>query len=136
MRKVIVLILAGLMMTGIAGCGQKNSPKSVTEAIVKCLQKRDYKGYVKYTNLLDSYSDEQKDTLINAIGDNMEKMMDPVLEQKGGLSKYEILEEKSDEEKGTATVSVKYFFGNGDEYTTEFHLKKDPEGIWKMNINN
>lgn len=136
MRKVFVLILVSIVMTGIVGCGQKNSPKGVTEAVVKCLQKRDYKEYAKYINLLDNYSDEQKDTLINAFGDYMEKMIDPVLDKKGGLSKYEILEEKIDEKKETATVSVKYFYGNGDEYTNVFSLIKDNKGMWKIYINN
>jgi len=124
MKKVLVMFVACLVMAVMTSCGSshENSPKGVAEAAVKCLSKKDYKGYMNLTNA----TDQQKE----AMAQMLEKVGQQA-DQKGGMKDYEIVDEDIDEEKGTGTVTVKITYDNGEEETNKMKvLQKD--GEWML----
>jgi len=132
MKRSFYFIVICLLTIVFVNCGHKSTPTSVAEEAVKCLQKKDFKGYAGYLNLPNEYL-EQKDSIIEVIGIFLNKQIGDILDLKGGIIDYEIQEETIDEESGTAIVPVLYIYGNGDKYTNKFALVKDSKGEWKLN---
>ena len=123
MKKVLVMFVACLVMAVMTSCGSshENSPKGVAEAAVKCLADKDYKGYMNLTNA----TDQQKE----AMASMLEKVGQQA-EQKGGMKSHEIVDEDIDEEKGTATVTVKILYENGEEEENKMKMvQKDGEWL-------
>jgi len=123
MKKVLVMFVACLVMAVMTSCGSshENSPKGVAEAAVKCLADKDYKGYMNLTNA----TDQQKE----AMASMLEKVGQQA-EQKGGMKSHEIVDEEIDEEKGTATVTVKILYENGEEEENKMKMvQKDGEWL-------
>ncbi len=124
MKKVLLSMVMCLFLTAlVTSCGHDNTPRGVAEAAAKCLKNEDYKGLAKLSDVSDSERDAFKSILESKVSKN--------LEQKGGLDSYEILDEKINEEAGTATVRVKYNYGNGSSNTESVRLVKR-EGDWKL----
>ena len=123
MKKVLVMFVACLVMAVMTSCGSshENSPKGLAEAAVKCLADKDYKGYMNLTNA----TDQQKE----AMASMLEKVGQQA-EQKGGMKSHEIVDEEIDEEKGTATVTVKILYENGEEEENKMKMvQKDGEWL-------
>lgn len=117
------MFVACLVMAVMTSCGSshENSPKGVAEAAVKCLADKDYKGYMNLTNA----TDQQKE----AMASMLEKVGQQA-EQKGGMKSHEIVDEDIDEEKGTATVTVKILYENGEEEENKMKMvQKDGEWL-------
>lgn len=129
MKRLYYFVVICLITIGFVNCGQKNTPSSVTETAVKCLQKKDFKGYLKYA-VLPEESVGKEDQMASV----MEQMVGNVLDQKGGLKDFEILGESIDESNGSAIVKVKYIYGNEPEYIQQFNLIRNEEGQWKLNF--
>ena len=112
-----------LMMALMVSCGKShdNTPKGVAIAGVECLADKDYDGYMELTDA----TKEQKKV--------MSQMLEKVGkegEEKGGMKSYEVVNEDVDEEKGTATVTVKIVYGNGEEKTNTMKcVKKDDKWL-------
>lgn len=124
MKKVLLsMVMCLFLMALVTSCGHDNTPRGVAEAAAKCLKNEDYKGLAKLADVSDSERDAFKSILESKVSKN--------LEQKGGLDSYEILDEKINEEAGTATVRVKYNYGNGSSNTESVRLVKR-EGDWKL----
>ena len=97
MRKVLVILaMVVCSMALLTSCGQDNSPRGVAEAAVKCMAKKDFKGYMELTNA----TDQQKEGMVQLL-EKVGKEGD----SKGGLKSYEIVDEQVDEENGKATVT-------------------------------
>ena len=125
MKKIVVMFTMCLMMMAMTtGCGSshENTPRGVAEAAVKYLSKKDWKGYMDLTDA----TDQQK----QAMSQLLEKMGKQV-DEKGGMKSYEIVDEQIDEEKGTATVTVKVIYENETSEDNKMKmLKKD--GKWLL----
>jgi ribonucleotide monophosphatase NagD (HAD superfamily) len=117
------MFVACLVMAVMTSCGSshENSPKGLAEAAVECLADKDYKGYMNLTNA----TDQQKE----AMASMLEKVGQQA-EQKGGMKSHEIVDEEIDEEKGTATVTVKILYENGEEEENKMKMvQKDGEWL-------
>ena len=113
-----------MMMALMTSCGKghDNTPKGVAIAGVECLADKDYKGYMDLTDA----SKEQKEAMTQML-EKVGKEGD----EKGGMKSYEVVDEKVDEEAGTATVTVKIVYGNGEEKNNTMKcVKKD--GKWLL----
>lgn len=128
MKKVMFAITACLMMLAVmTSCAvDKNDPRSVAEAAAQCLKNQDVEGYMKLTNA----TPEQQQQFIALAKEKMLKEQ----AEKGGIDKFEIGEADINEERGTAKVVVKTFFGNGQEEESPMKLKKDENGDWKLDV--
>lgn len=125
MKKILVMFTMCLMMMAVmtsCGSSHENTPRGVAEAAVKCLSKKDYKGYMNLTNA----TDQQK----KAMAQMLEKVGQQV-DEKGGMKSYEIVDEKVDEEKGTATVTVKVVYENETSEDNKMKMVKK-DGDWLL----
>ena len=128
MKKVLCAITACLMMLAVmTSCGMDSSdPRSVAEAATQCLKNKDVEGYLKLTNA----TPEQQEQFAALAKEKRLKEMD----EKGGIDHFEVGEPKINEEKGTARVVVKTFYGNGTDEEKSMNMKKDDNGDWKLDV--
>ena len=125
MKKLFATMFVCLMMVAlVSGCGSSNTPEGVAGKAVECMMKKDFKGLVDLTAL----SDEEKAGVVQLLEEKGAKKLDEV----GGTKSFEIADKSVDEEAGTATVNVKYVYGNGEEDSDQMHLVKDADGNWKL----
>ena len=123
MKKLLMMFAVAAMMVLTTSCGgHDNSPKGVAEAAVKCMANKDYKGYMNLTNATDQQK-EAMAAMLEKVGQEGE--------QKGGMKKFEIVDENIDEENGKATVSVKIVYENGEEETKDMKMVKK-DGDWLL----
>ncbi len=119
MRKVLVILaMVVCSMALLTSCGQDNSPRGVAEAAVKCMAKKDFKGYMELTNA----TDQQKEGMVQLL-EKVGKEGD----SKGGLKSYEIVDEQVDKENGKATVTVKVLYDNGEEKNNTMKMVKQDD---------
>ena len=116
------------------GSGGSNSPASINKSIYTQMQKGNYKKAVEImVENLDSKkasSDKEKAQFLTMFAEKAKESA----EAKGGIKKFEIVEEKISEDGLSATVSTKIVFGNGDE-TTEKSKYVKQDGKWKLSMN-
>lgn len=129
MKRLLTTIAICILIIGLVSCEQKSTPSSVTEAAVKCLQKKDFKGYLSFAILPEETIGKEE-----MVASAMEQMVGGVLEEKGGLKEFEILDESIDENKSTAIVKVKYIYGDNSEYIQQFNLLRNEDGQWNLNL--
>ena len=125
MKKMIVMFTMCLMMMAMmtsCGSSHENTPRGVAEAAVKCLSKKDWKGYMDLTDA----NDKQKEVMAQML-----EKMGQQLDDKGGMKSYEFVDEDIDEENGTATITVKVTYENQTSEDNKMKmLKKD--GKWLL----
>ncbi len=135
MKKLLSISLLVATLAVLMSCGGGSSPKSVVEKSFKCIQKKDYEGYVKclYIRVKEG---EDMETQQKAIASMVGAKLDQTLAKKGGVKSYEVLsEEVTPGEEGkpaTAAVNIKVEYGNGDVEEDKVKLKKDESGEWKI----
>ncbi len=125
MKKIVVMFTMCLMMMAMmtsCGSSHENTPRGVAEAAVKCLSKKDWKGYMDLTDA----NDKQKEAMAQLL-----EKMGQQLDEKGGMKSFEIVDEDIDEENGKATVTVKVTYENQTSEDNKMKmLKKD--GKWLL----
>ena len=61
MKKILVAFVIGCMAMVMTSCSD-NSPKGVAIQAVKCMQQKDFKGYVDLLNLPDATDEPNRST--------------------------------------------------------------------------
>ena len=129
MKKILVMFVMACLTVVMAGCSSSNTPKGVTEQAVKCLMKKDFKGYI---DLMDISEDKKE----------LKAGYAQMLEEKAAkhpddfdIKSYEFVDEQVDEEAGKAKVTMKVVYGNGKEKTDHTNLVKNDKGEWKIKSN-
>ncbi|MBR0048046.1 MAG: DUF4878 domain-containing protein [Prevotella sp.] len=127
MKKIIIAFTACMMMLAVmTSCGvDMKDPKAVAKAYFQCIKDKDYKGVVQYMGLKpeEMEPESEKDSFIL-------KYMEEAIENKGGVSSFELGEPTIDEERGTAEIMLKVIFGDGTETENPVNLEKDDNGDW------
>lgn len=135
MKKTMFGMIAMLaIMFAFMGCGSANTPTSVAEASLKCIQNGDTKGYVDLIYMTDNERGtvaEQKEQLEALLSGKMTK----TIEMKQGLKSWEFISEEISEDGNKAKVKAKVFWGDGSEDEQNFDTIKDENGNWKLSIN-
>jgi hypothetical protein len=123
MRKLLTTLAICAMMAVMTSCGgHENTPQGLAKAAVELIADEDYKGYMELTDA----TKEQKEAMaamLQKVGQEAQK--------KGGMEKYEIIDENIDEEKGQATVNVKITYKDGSEETNNMKMVKK-DGQWLL----
>lgn len=115
MRKSILFLAAVAMMFVFASCGG-NSPKDVAKDAAEMMKSGDYDGLVDLMAFDDEgMTKEEKEAAITLTKSMLKEKMSKMIEEKDGIEKYEIGEEKISDDGKTAEVKVKFFFGDGTE---------------------
>jgi hypothetical protein len=125
MKKILVAFVIGCMAMVMTSCSD-NSPKGVAIQAVKCMQQKDFKGYVDLLNLPDA-TDEQKTTYVAMLQEKASKKPEAF-----DIKNFEVVDEQVDEEAGTARITIKMVDGEGKEQNNPIDLVKNDKGEWKI----
>ena len=129
MKKIIGFVAIAAFALVMAACGGDNSPKSVAEEAVKCIQDKDYAGYVDLM-YLSVKEGENIDEKKQAITDMLQSKAQSTLDTKGGIKSCEVLSETIAEDGKTAVVEMNIVYGNGEEKKDSMKLRKDDSDKW------
>lgn len=125
MKKILVAFVIGCMAMVMASCSD-NSPKGVALQSVKCMQQKDFKGYIDLIDMGDA-TEEQKTSYVAMLQEKAAKKPDAF-----DVKSFEFVDEQVDEEAGTARVTVKIVDSKGEERDSPIDLVKNDKGEWKI----
>jgi len=137
MKKILSVTVLVMALAMLVACGGGNTPSSVVEKSMKCLQDKDYEGYVDLL-YIDVKEGEDPEVQRNAVASMIASKADQTLAKKQGIKSYEILSEEvtpAEENKPeTAVVKVKIEYGDASTKEETVKLKKDNAGDWKIDM--
>ena len=137
MKKILSVTVLVMALAMLVACGGGNTPSSVVEKSMKCLQNKDYEGYVDLL-YIDVKEGEDPEVQRNAVASMIASKADQTLAKKQGIKSYEILSEEvtpAEENKPeTAVVKVKIEYGDASTKEETVKLKKDDAGDWKIDM--
>ena len=137
MKKILSVTVLVMALAMLVACGGGNTPSSVVEKSMKCLQNKDYEGYVDLL-YIDVKEGEDPEVQRNAVASMIASKADQTLAKKQGIKSYEILSEEvtpAEENKPeTAVVKVKIEYGDASTKEETVKLKKDNAGDWKIDM--
>lgn len=139
MKKVLIFAIAAFLACSFAfvSCGQsgdstettktskKSSPSATLEKVLKELKNKDYKAAITFAAGTEDYTEEE----LNGLAE----LMQMVYDANGGLTNYEILDEKISEDGQNATVTVKSTYGNGEVQEDTEELVQTENG-WRITM--
>ena len=150
MKKILSVTVLVMALAMLVACGGGNTPSSVVEKSMKCLQDKDYEGYVDllYIDVKEGEDPEVQRNAVkegedpevqrNAVASMIASKADQTLAKKQGIKSYEILSEEvtpAEENKPeTAVVKVKIEYGDSSTKEETVKLKKDNAGDWKIDM--
>lgn len=137
MKKILSVTVLVMALAMLVACGGGSTPSSVVEKSMKCLQDKDYEGYVDLL-YIDVKEGEDPEVQRNAVVSMIASKADQTLAKKQGIKSYEILSEEvtpAEENKPeTAVVKVKIEYGDSSTKEETVKLKKDNAGDWKIDM--
>lgn len=137
MKKILSVTVLVMALAMLVACGGGSTPSSVVEKSMKCLQDKDYEGYVDLL-YIDVKEGEDPEVQRNAVASMIASKADQTLAKKQGIKSYEILSEEvtpAEENKPeTAVVKVKIEYGDSSTKEETVKLKKDNAGDWKIDM--
>lgn len=137
MKKILSVTVLVMALAMLVACGGGSTPSSVVEKSMKCLQDKDYEGYVDLL-YIDVKEGEDPEVQRNAVASMIASKADQTLAKKQGIKGYEILSEEvtpAEENKPeTAVVKVKIEYGDASTKEETVKLKKDNAGDWKIDM--
>ena len=128
-KKIIGFIAMAAIALVMAACGGDNSPKGVAEQAVKCIQDKDYEGYVDLMRITEKEGQDVAETK-QGIADLLRSKAESTLDKKGGIKSYEVLSETVADDGNSAVVQIKVTYGNGEEKTDDMKMVKSDGGKW------
>jgi PBP1b-binding outer membrane lipoprotein LpoB len=118
----------------LSSCGSStNTPSAAAEKIVNLMQDGDYDEIVDLMYFETSEGEDieaQKEMFVALMDEKAGKSID----KKGGLEDYEVLGEEMSEDGKTASVKVKYLYGDGSEETQDMEFVLE-DGEWLLEMN-
>lgn len=119
MKKWIQLTMISLVAMLLGACGSStSSPSAAATALAKNLQKGDYKAIVNQMYFdkekLSADEIEQQKAMMEGL---FEDKAGKSIEEKKGLTKFEVVEETIAEDGKSAKVTMKYEYGDGSTET-------------------
>lgn len=125
---VVASVVAALFV--LTSCGDK--PSAVAEQSMKCLQEKDYKGYV---DLIYFSEEDQKAADFEEKKAQYASLVEKTLKEQAekGIKEYEVVSEEAND--STAVVRMAVTSTAGEVDTTDVKLRKDHTGAWKLENN-
>lgn len=124
---VWVLMISAFLFS--CGGGSDSKPADQVDKLIKSIEKGDYDTAIDCLAMEGKTLTDEEKTKLNA----MLGMTKGVIDSKKGIASSEVIEENVSEDGNTATVKIKYVYGNGDEDTSEYNLVKE-DGAWKVKM--
>ncbi len=131
MKKVFSVLTLILALFVLTACNS-NTPDGVAEKGMKCMQQKDYAGFVDlvYFGKDKHPTAEDKKNLEELIRTKAGE----AYEKKEGIKSYEVVSEEMSEDGSKAAVKMKIVYNNGTEDDDKISLIKDQEGQWRIDI--
>lgn len=131
MKQIIKMAAMAAFAVLLFACGSSNTPSGTAEKALKCLQDKDFDGYVDliYSNGDEVRKDEDKQGMVALLKEKYEK----AVEENGGIKDYKILSEKISEDGNTAVVEYSITIGD-EEKNEKMNMRKDEDGNWKIDF--
>jgi len=129
MKNLVRIFLVGIIAVTAVNCGGSGtSPADIEKAIYSQFQKGNYEAGIKiYFENSTAEKTEEQSEIIKAFAEKQKESF----EAKGGIKKFEIIEETIDESGETAIVVTKITFGDGSEKEERNKYVK-VDGKWKI----
>ena len=131
MKKIFgILVLFSAMALFMTSCSP-SSPGDAFKGYMEMMKNGDNKGFAQGFAVDETQTPEEQEQqaqlIENLIGDKTKKMM----EEKQGLKDVQVLEETIGEDGKTATLKVKFVYGDGSEEESTQEMVKQGDK-WKM----
>ena len=112
--------------------GGGNTPTKVAEQAAKCMQDKDYEGFV---DLMYVENEEGKDleSEKKMVAGMLQAKAESSLNEKQGIQSYEVTSEEISEDGNEAVVKTKIEFEKKTD-EDDVKLKKDADGNWKIDM--
>lgn len=135
MKKASTILCVLILALATISCSS-NTPTGVAEKAMKCIQNKNWEGYVDLIHL----SDEGKASEESLKNEKMiltaltSETISKDLEKKGGIKSFETIEEEISEDGNKAKVTIEVNYGNGSSKKDTTKLCKDKDGNWKLDL--
>lgn len=124
-----VLFLGSLFILNSCGIGSSGSPAATVKEFSNKVEKGDFEGAIgRISTDGRSMDKEAKEELTLLLG-----MAKKEVDKKKGIKNMEVLSETIDPDGKTATVKMKYTYGNGSVNEESNSLVKE-DGKWKLSL--
>lgn len=124
---MLLITVMALFMTSCSSSG----PGSAFKSYMEKMKTGDYKGCAQGFAVDETKTPEQNAKATEMIESILTDKADKAIKEKGGLKDVEVLEESISEDGNTATLKVKFTYGDGSEQeNTQDMIKQN--GEWKM----
>lgn len=133
MKKIFSILLLFSAMTLILTSCDMASPGAACKSYMEKLKNGDYKGFAQGIATDETKTAEENEQMVAMIEGLLKEKSDQMLKEKGGIKDIKILEENVSEDGNTATVKVKFIYGDGTEKEDTQEMVKQ-NGVWKMHI--
>lgn len=124
MKKLLTAVLVCLVAAVFTGCSS-NSPRSVAEKAITCMQKKDIRGYMDLVYFTEE-SKAQKDSYIQMYEEKAKENTD----ESDVIESFKFVEESIDEEAGTATELFDVTYKDGSTKQQPMKMVRDDDGKW------
>ena len=131
MKKIFsILLLFTLVSLAFTSCNQ-DSPGAACKAYMEKLKNGDYKGCAQGFAIDETKSAEENEQMTAMIEGILKDKAEKGLQEKGGIKDIQILNETVSEDGNTASVNMKFVYGDGTEKEDTQEMVKQ-NGVWKM----
>ena len=128
MKKLILLVAVALLSVCFAACTSSNTPEGVTKSYLSALQKGNYEKALRlYFNKGEEFNEQQEQETLQMFEDKMKSSV----EDKGGISSYDIQAAEISEDGNSAIVPYTIHYGNGTSVDSKNKTIK-VDGKWYL----
>lgn len=124
MKNLLTAVLVCLVAAVFTGCSS-NSPRSVAEKAIKCMQQKDIRGYMDLVYFPEE-NKAQKDGMIQMYEEKAKDESD----DSEIIESFKFLEESIDEDAGTATEVFDVTYKDGSTKQQPVKMVRDDNGKW------
>ena len=136
MRKLLGFFaaFAAVAFMSCSGANGAATPTEVAEQSMKCIQNKDYKGYVDLMNFPETMKEQEVKTQKEMYVNMMENKMKESVEKAGGIKEFKAAGEENVTDT-TATVKINVTYGNDSTAVQNVDCVKAKDGSWKLKNN-
>ena len=129
MKKIINCFLVCFVLTELSSCVD-NTPVGIAKASIKCLQNKDFTGYVDLLDFDEDYQGEVLKQQEKSAARILENEYTSTIAPLGGIKKYHVISQ--DVKEYSASVDIELEYGNGTKNKETVSLKTGHDGKWKI----
>lgn len=134
MKKLFYLVVAIAAVGMMASCGGASTPGAAAKSYVEEFAAGNYDKFMEglYVDPDEDMAEiEQQKTMLTSA---LKEKGDASKTEKQGISKVEVVSETIAEDGQTATVMLRYTYGNGETEESEMQMRLGSDNKWKWEL--